>query len=140
LSPGDSIMADSTLTRHIKRLNKAAADQEKIGKKADKSFKKLGRNFGALGKELFRPNDKVMDVVAKYMETVNLLVSTTVDYVNDVSDILPEVTNVIRERRQEQGYYSFKELEKAVGQAAKATRRRSAATSDESVDASTPAN
>lgn len=116
-------MTDSTLVRHIKRINKADKDAQKAGNRAEKAFNNLGRGLVLVSKELFRPNDKVLDLVAKYMETMTLAVNVVGEYAQDMADLLPEVAEVVRDRREDQEYYSFTVVEKAIKSAARVTRR-----------------
>jgi hypothetical protein len=117
-------MAESTLDRNVGRIDQATKATEKSIKRLEKAGNSLGRGLKAVGTEMFRPNDKVLDTLAKYMEVTNLLYSTMADYTQDMANILPEVADVIRTRREEQGYYSFKVVEKAFKKVARATVRK----------------
>lgn len=94
------IAADKSTNRnHLQLLNET--------QKAKGAVKDLFR-------ELIRPNEVVMEAAAAYMEMLAAASKAICTVVSDAVELIPKVTEAVKEVRDRQGYYSLEEVEEAL--------------------------
>lgn len=125
-------MTIATLNRMTGRLVKAFADIERNNQKIERAGKRIGRTAISLLAEMARPNDKQLDALAKFYEAVNLWMSVVADFADDADDTLKELVRIVKQRRNDGGYYTHAQLESAFR---KSVKRKRGDESGESNDA-----
>jgi hypothetical protein len=87
--------------------------------------------------ELARPADRMVDAVAKVLEAYGAAYGALADHVEDIAKAVPEITKVIKARRDKAGAYTLGDFETLMkgGASSRSPRgRASAATADSNTE------
>lgn len=107
----------ATLNRLTGRISKGIMTTAKHFVRGDKVAKEIAINTRELAKELIRPNAKILDGIAKIYESYALWTSVVVDEMENLRDLIPQVTEVVRNSRDENGRFTLEEVKKAFSEA-----------------------